>query len=214
MLALFTIHPRPRGTDEEEELRQTGMKEGLAYVRGDHPTRNMILLLMIGTLCISPFFMILMPLYSRHVLHVGAREHGFLMASSGLGAFVGSIWLLSIAAHRRINYLHFAVAVIVLAMTGLAVAERLSWAIAAMIVLTVGTSTMFGLSNTIVQERAPNYLRGRVSAIFGLSFFGVLPFLRFAHVEIRGHRRPARRDGHQRRGLWSRRGLSVLQPTT
>ena len=35
---------------------------------------------------------------------------------------------------------------------------------------------MFGLSNTIVQERAPNYLRGRVSAIFGLSFFGVLPF--------------------------------------
>jgi len=176
MLALFTIHPRPRGTDEEEGLRQTGMKEGLAYVRGDHPTRNMILLLMIGTLCISPFFMILMPLYSRHVLHVGAREHGFLMASSGLGAFVGSIWLLSIAAHRRINYLHFAVAVIVLAMTGLAVAERLSWAIAAMIVLTVGTSTMFGLSNTIVQERAPNYLRGRVSAIFGLSFFGVLPF--------------------------------------
>jgi MFS family permease len=110
------------------------------------------------------------------VLHVGATQHGLLMASSGFGAFVGSIWLLSIAAHRRINYLHFAVAVIVLAMTGLALAQRLPWAIAAMIVLTVGTSTMFGLSNTIVQERAPSYLRGRVSAIFGLSFFGVLPF--------------------------------------
>ena len=27
-----------------------------------------------------------------------------------------------------------------------------------------------------MQERAPHYLRGRISAIFGLSFFGVLPF--------------------------------------
>ena len=35
---------------------------------------------------------------------------------------------------------------------------------------------MFGLANTIVQERAPDAIRGRVSAIMGLSFFGVLPF--------------------------------------
>jgi MFS family permease len=45
-----------------------------------------------------------------------------------------------------------------------------------MIFLTLGTSTMFGLANTIVQERAPDAIRGRVSAIMGLSFFGVLPF--------------------------------------
>ena len=32
------------------------------------------------------------------------------------------------------------------------------------------------LANTIVQERAPDRIRGRVSAVAGLSFFGVLPF--------------------------------------
>jgi len=36
-------------------------------------------------------------------------------------------------------------------------------------------STLFGLSNTIVQERAPSHLRGRVSAVMGLSFFGLMP---------------------------------------
>ena len=176
MIALLTIHPRRLGTPEEEEMRQTGMKEGFRYVRGDAPTRAMILLLACATTCISPFFMILMPLYSRYVLHVGADKHGLLMGSSGLGAFAGSIWLLSIPLHRRTAYLRCAVGVIFVCMSGLALARNLGVAIASMVALTVGTSTMFGLANTIVQERAPDALRGRVSAIFGLSFFGVLPF--------------------------------------
>ena len=37
-------------------------------------------------------------------------------------------------------------------------------------------STLIGLANTVVQERAPTLMRGRVSAIAGLSFFGLLPF--------------------------------------
>ena len=176
IIALLTIHPRPQGTPEEEEMRKTGMKEGMRFVRGDRPTRSMILLLMCGTTCISPFFMIMMPLYSRHILHIGADQHGLLMGSSGLGAFIGSVWLLSIASHRRNAYLRAAVATIFVCMSGLALAQNLGVAIASMIFLTVGTATMFGLANTIVQERAPDALRGRISAIVGLSFFGVLPF--------------------------------------
>ena len=42
-------------------------------------------------------------------------------------------------------------------------------------ILAVGLSANFGLANTIVQERAPAALRGRVSAVFGLSFFGLMP---------------------------------------
>ncbi len=176
IIALLTIHPRARGTAEEEEMRQTGMKQGLAYVRGDRPMRSMILLLMCATTCISPFFMIMMPLYSRNILHITANKHGLLMGSSGLGAFIGSVWLLSIASHHRTAYLRVSVAVIFTCMLGLALAQNLAIAIASMVALTMGTATMFGLANTIVQERAPDALRGRISAIVGLSFFGVLPF--------------------------------------
>jgi MFS family permease len=42
-------------------------------------------------------------------------------------------------------------------------------------ILAVALSINFGLANTIVQERAPSELRGRVSAVFGLSFFGLMP---------------------------------------
>lgn len=176
MIAVLTLSPRPQGTEEEEALRQTGMKEGFRYVRGDRPTLAMISLLAICTTCISPFFMVMMPLYSRHVLGIDAQSHGLLMGSSGVGAFVGSIWLLTITSARRTAYLRWGTLVIAACMLGLANAQALWQAIIAMIALTLGTSTVFGLANTIVQERAPDAIRGRVSAIMGLSFFGILPF--------------------------------------
>ncbi len=176
IIAMLTLHPRPPGTEEEEAMRKSGMKEGFDYVRRDKPTLAMISMLTTLTTCVSPFFMITMPLYSRHVLHVDAQSHGFLIASSGIGAFVGSIWLLTIPHEKRATYLRLAAAVVCACMLSLAFAQQLWQAVIAMIFLTLGTSTMFGLANTIVQERAPDAIRGRVSAIMGLSFFGVLPF--------------------------------------
>jgi MFS family permease len=44
-----------------------------------------------------------------------------------------------------------------------------------MILNSLGLAMNFGLANTIVQERAPDYLRGRVSAVFMLSFVGLMP---------------------------------------
>ncbi|MEP6670470.1 MAG: MFS transporter [Chthoniobacter sp.] len=176
IVALATLPPRVQGSAEEEAQRQTGMRDGWNYVRGDAPTRTMLLMLASATVCISPFFMIMMPLYSRHILHIPAGEHGILMGSSGLGAFAGSLWLLRIAADHRNAYLRGAVGAIVVSMLALSMARNLSEAIVAMVILTIGTSTVFGLANTIVQERAPDAIRGRVSALAGLSFFGVLPF--------------------------------------
>jgi MFS family permease len=45
----------------------------------------------------------------------------------------------------------------------------------AMGIIAVALSMNFGLANTIVQEHAPAHLRGRVSAVFGMSFFGLMP---------------------------------------
>jgi len=176
MIALLTLSPRPRGTDAEEELRQTGLREGFTYARGDEPTRRMLMLMSMSTLFVSPFFVVMLPLYAQHTLSLGAREYGLLMAASGFGAFAGSIHLLSIAKTRRFAWLLGAVGCIFVAMVCLCLARSLAVALLGMVALTMGTSTLFGLAQTIVQERAPDPLRGRVSAIVGLSFFGVIPF--------------------------------------
>ena len=176
MIALVIIRPQRGESARQEAAHDAGMKEGLAFVRNDRQTLTMVSMLAIATLCISPFFMIMMPIYSRNVLHIAASQFGYLMGASGAGAFAGSLWLLTIRRERRRGWIYGAVALIVVAMLTLSRANGFAMAAAAMVALTMGTSTVFGLANTIVQERAPDRIRGRVSAVAGLSFFGVLPF--------------------------------------
>jgi MFS family permease len=68
-----------------------------------------------------------------------------------------------------------AVIVVGLALGSMARSDGFIFSAISMGVLAVGLSANFGLASTIVQERAPAPLRGRISAIFGLSFFGLTP---------------------------------------
>jgi hypothetical protein len=58
----------------------------------------------------------------------------------------------------------------------LAVAEHFALAALAYGILTLGLNFIFGIGNQLVQERAPDVLRGRVSAVASLSFVAVVPF--------------------------------------
>src|SRR5205823_11954512 len=61
------------------------------------------------------------------------------------------------------------------AIIGLSLGPSFYAATALLVVNSLGLATNFGLCSTIVQERAPDYLRGRVSAVFMLSFVGLMP---------------------------------------
>ena len=176
MLALLTIKPRPQGTAEEEEERSSGMKAGIDYVRGDRPTLAMLGLMGSASLCVFPFMAVMMPLYALHTLALDERHMGLLIAVSGVGSFVASVGLLSVPHHRRLPWMMFGVADVVLALSGLALAPSFAWACLSLVMLAVGTSFVYGLANTTVQERAPGPLRGRVSALAAISFVGIMPF--------------------------------------
>lgn len=174
--AILTLAPRRQGSVEEEERRAGGMKDGIAYVRGDKPTLAMIGLLASSTVFISPIFIVMMPLYVKDVLGVGPDKLGYLMSVSGVGSLTGAIGLLAIPPEKRLSRMMLATLSATLATVGFGLAPNFYAAAACMAFMSVGLSTNFGLANTIVQERAPDYLRGRVSALAGLSFFGLMPF--------------------------------------
>jgi len=69
-----------------------------------------------------------------------------------------------------------AVIVICCALFSLSQATTFIWAASTLVSLALGVSSLIALSNTVVQERAPDEIRGRVAAVAGLSFFGLLPF--------------------------------------
>ena len=63
-----------------------------------------------------------------------------------------------------------------LGVSTLALAQHLLVAVAGLVIMSLSISTLFGLSNTIVMERTPVSLRGRVSAVTGIAGYGLMPF--------------------------------------
>lgn len=175
IIALASLPPRAIGTAAEEEQRKTGFKEGLIYVRNDRTILCMIALIALSTIFIFPFLSVMLPLYVRNILHLGPTPMGYLMAVSGSGSLFGALGLLSVPRHLRFRFMTGAVVVVALALCCMSRANGFLVAAISMGVLAIGLSANFGLASTIVQERAPGPLRGRISAIFGLSFFGLTP---------------------------------------
>lgn len=175
IIALFTIPPRRRGTAEEEEKRAGGIKEGFRYVAKDKPSLAMIGLIAATTLFIFPIITVMMPLYVRLVLGLGADRLGLLMGASAVGSVVGAIFLISIPREKRVPFMMVNVGIVTCAIFSLSRAPSFYLVMALLVFNSLGLAMNFGLANTIVQERAPDYLRGRVSAVFMLSFVGLMP---------------------------------------
>ena len=175
IIAILSLPPRRRGSAEEEEKRASGIKEGFRYIAKDRPSLAMVMLIATQSVCIFPIITVMMPLYGRIVLHLGADRVGLLMGASAIGSVVGSLFLIGLPRPKRIPLMMINTLGVTGAIFGLSRAPTFYIATALMIINSLGLATNFGLASTIVQERAPDYLRGRVSAVFMLSFVGLMP---------------------------------------
>jgi MFS family permease len=176
IIALLSLPPRTKGTAEEEEKRASGIKDGFRYIANDRPSLAMLVLIATQSLCIFPIITIMMPLYGKLVLHLGPDRVSYLMGASAVGSIVGSLFLISLPRGQRVPVMMINALAVTGAIFALSRAPTFYFATAIMIVNSLGLAMNFALCSTIVQERAPEYLRGRVSGVFMLSFVGIMPF--------------------------------------
>jgi MFS family permease len=150
--------------------------EAMRYVASHRTLRAIVILVTIVSLFGWPYS-VLMPVFARDVLHVGASGYGFLMAANGVGALVGALTLASLgdSPHKRKLFYGglFGFCGMIL---GFAL-SKVYWLSAATL---AGSGffmiIFFATSNTSVQTRVPDELRGRVMGIYALAFLGLTPF--------------------------------------
>jgi MFS family permease len=171
ILALRTIVLPPPPAAPRESLGQS-LGIGLRHVWGAPRLRAATLLAAAASFLAFPLITYL-PVIAGDVLKTGASGYSLLLTSVGMGAILGAIG----AAQRgpaegrgRLMLIAFAAFGLVTACASL---SRWPWL---SMTLLVGSgfslTTAFSTLNSLVQEMAPDALRGRVLSIFGLAFRG------------------------------------------
>lgn len=151
------------------------LKDGLRYSYRFKPIRY-LLLLIISTGFFGLPFQVFLPVFARDILHGNSQLLGFLTGALGAGALLGSFFLASrkgIANFPRLilmNALMFGV--------GLMVFSLSSWEPLSLLVIFIvgfGMITHFAATNTLLQHIVDEDKRGRVIALYGMSFMGITP---------------------------------------
>ena len=171
ILALWTIEFPPPFSVAPESLGRS-LKAGLRHTFGDPLLRAATVLAFAASFLAFPLITYL-PVIAGDVLKSGASGYSLLLSSLGLGAIVGAVG----AAHRgksdgrgRLMLISYGLFGAVSTAAALSRSQWLS------MLLLVGSgffmTTAFSTLNSLVQELAPDALRGRVLSIFGLAFRG------------------------------------------
>jgi predicted MFS family arabinose efflux permease len=150
--------------------------EAWRYVRSHRTLRAVIGLVTFVSLFGWPYS-VLLPVFARDVLHVGASGYGYLMAANGVGALVGALTLASLGDSPHKRKLFFGGLYGFCAMLLVFALAKVYW-LSAVALAGSGFSMIifFATANTSVQTRVPDELRGRVMSIYALAFLGLTPF--------------------------------------
>ena len=171
ILALRTIALPPPPPRSSESLAES-LRAGLRHVMDAPRLRAATLLAGAASFLAFPLITYL-PVIAGDVLKTGAPGYSLLLTSIGIGAIVGALTTARrghAPGRARLMLLAFA------AFGALTVGAALSrWQPVSMALL-VGAgfmlTTAFSTLNSLVQELAPDALRGRVLSIFGVAFRG------------------------------------------
>lgn len=149
--------------------------EGYRFCWNERPVRA--LLALIFAVCLTgTAYNALMPAVADRQLHAGAGGYGLLMAALGLGALGGALALAArpgaaglarIAAWTGTGF--------GLAVACFALSRAFPLSLALIALAGFALMLMFGAVNTLLQVMAPDRLRGRVMAVYSMSFSAAAP---------------------------------------
>ncbi|BDG09777.1 MFS transporter [Anaeromyxobacter paludicola] len=151
------------------------LAEGLRYAGGFAPIRAALLLLALVGLVGTPFS-VLMPMFASDVLGGGAHTLGFLVASIGLGALAGALFLARRRTVRGLgSVIVWAVSAFGAGLIALALARTQWLACGVLAVVGFGMMVHMASTNTILQTLVDPDKRGRVMSLYTVAFMGTMP---------------------------------------
>jgi MFS family permease len=119
---------------------------------------------------------VVLPIFAKDILHRGAEGFGLLMSFAGIGAVVGALHFAARTDYKGLAK-WIATTSIICAICLIVFSEsRIFWlSSAALIIVGFAATSQMAATNTLIQIRVPDELRGRVMAVYATMFMGVQP---------------------------------------
>jgi MFS family permease len=151
------------------------LKEGIDFLRSDRRAGTLVALIAAASILAFPF-VVLMPVFARDVLGVGAVGLGTLLSATGAGALVGGVALAGAAGRvpRGPLLLGASTSFCVLLM---GIAASRSFPLTLLLLAGAGFTMILNnaTSNALLQSLVPDRLRGRVMGVYVFMFLGMAP---------------------------------------
>ena len=173
---LLAMQLKPRKIEVTNSKPIQRLKEGFVYAFGFPPIRAILLLLALVSFA-GMSHTVLVPIFATKILHGDAQTLGFLMASSGVGAFAGAIYLIGRKSVVGLGKLiAISPAIMGFGLIGFGLSRVLWLSLIMMLFVGFGFILQFAGGNTFLQTIVEDDKRGRVMSLYTMAFFGVTPF--------------------------------------
>jgi MFS family permease len=149
--------------------------EGFRFVMGDYAIRSVLILLSV----LSFFglqYSVFLPVFAKDILHRGAQGFGLLMSAGGIGAVAGALQFAARTSYKGMAR-WIAITAIVMSVGLIIFSQSHVFWFSAMMLFCVGfaATSQMAATNTTIQNRVPDELRGRVMAVYATMFMGIQP---------------------------------------
>lgn len=172
-LIAMNVVPANKGKIHGSVFRE--LVEGLQYSYSFKPIKY-LLLLVITTGFFGLSYQVFMPVFARDILHGNSQMLGFLTGTMGAGALTGAFYLASRKSVCGIPKLIMISAfTFSIALMGFSISENTILSLVLMYFVGFGMIVQFASTNTLVQTIVDEDKRGRVVALYGMSFMGITP---------------------------------------
>jgi MFS family permease len=174
VVAVAMMKPSPPSSIAREPML-SAMREGITFLIG-HPVLRWIVLAFFVTAVFARPYAQLIPAFTENVLHAGPSGLGWAVSAIGIGGFGGALATAYFAQRERRSRLWLGAGLTMsCAVAGLSLAPSLGVALPLLFLTGLGTMTLLGATNTLIQLLSPDRVRGRAMAVYTMIAIGVVP---------------------------------------
>ena len=173
--ALLAMRVAKRETTRDKGSPFQSLVQGFQFAMSDLPIRSALLLLSMLSL-FGLQYSVFLPIFAGEVLHRAEKGFGLLMSAAGVGAVLGALHFAARTSYKGLA--RWIAAMSITCAVGLVVfsRSRTFWvSMAVLVVVGFSATVQMAATNTTLQNRVPDHLRGRIMAVYATMFMGVQP---------------------------------------